>query len=55
MGRVAKAYGLFRELQGISERANVIIDGNGKIKWIKIYNMPDLPDIEEVIQVLKRS
>jgi len=54
-GAVAKAYGLFRELQGISERANVIIDGNGKIKWIKIYNMPDLPDIEEVIQVLKRS
>jgi peroxiredoxin len=53
-GAVAKAYGLFRELQGFSERANVIIDENGIIKWIKIYNMPDLPDIEEVIQVLKR-
>jgi len=52
-GEVAKAYGLFRELEGFSERANVIIDENGKIIWMKIYEIHQLPDIEEVFQQLK--
>ena len=52
-GAVAKAYGLFRELEGFSERANVIVDENGKILWMKIYDIHQLPDIEEVIQQLK--
>ena len=52
-GAVAKDYGLFRELEGFSERANVIVDENGKILWMKIYDIHQLPDIEEVIQQLK--
>ncbi|TGE35311.1 redoxin domain-containing protein [Desulfosporosinus fructosivorans] len=52
-GAVAKEYGLFREEEGFSERANVIIDENGKIIWIKIYDIHQLPDVEEVIQQLK--
>ncbi|SPF52089.1 putative Peroxiredoxin [Candidatus Desulfosporosinus infrequens] len=52
-GAVAKAYGLFRELEGFSERANVIVGENGKILWIKIYDIHQLPDVEEVIQQLK--
>ena len=52
-GAVAKAYGLFRESEGFSERANVIVDESGKILWIKIYDIHQLPDVEEVLQVLK--
>ena len=52
-GAVAKAYGLFREDEGFSERANVIVDENGKIVWIKIYELHELPDLEEVIEQLK--
>lgn len=52
-GEVAKAYGLFRELEGFSERANVIVDESGKIMWVKIYAIHELPDVEEVIQQLK--
>ena len=52
-GAVTNAYGLFRELEGFSERANVIVDENGKIIWIKIYDIHQLPDVEEVIQQLK--
>ena len=52
-GAVAKAYGLFRELEGFSERANVIVDESGKVIWIKIYDIHQLPDVEEVIQQLK--
>lgn len=29
-GEVAKAYGLFRDVEGFSERANIIIDEHGK-------------------------
>jgi peroxiredoxin len=52
-GAVAKAYGLFREHGGTSERANVIIDKKGKVAWIKVYEISQLPDINEVINVLK--
>lgn len=51
-GKVAQDYGLFIEDKGISERANIIIDENGIVKWVKIYPMTQLPDIQEVFQVL---
>jgi peroxiredoxin len=53
-GAVAKAYGLFREHGGTSERANVIIDKSGKVAWTKVYEISQLPDIDEVIGTLKK-
>jgi peroxiredoxin len=53
-GGVAKAYGLFREHGGTSERANVIVDSQGKVAWVKVYPIPELPDINEVIEALKK-
>jgi len=52
-GELAQALGIFRETEGISERANVILDGHGVVRWIKVYPIGELPDLEEVIQVLK--
>ncbi|HZK53298.1 MAG TPA: redoxin domain-containing protein [Desulfosporosinus sp.] len=52
-GAVAKDYGLFREVEGFSERANVIVDEKGEITWVKIYEIHELPDIEEVFEQLK--
>lgn len=54
-GGVAARYGLFREVEGFSERANVIIDETGKVIWVKIYDIPQLPDIEEVLSVLRQK
>lgn len=51
-GKVAQDYGIFIEKHGFSERANIIIDENGIVKWVKVYPMKELPDINEVIQVL---
>ncbi len=51
-GKVAQDYGLFREEEGFSQRANVIIDENGKVIWVKLYDIPQLPDIDEVLAVL---
>ena len=53
-GGVAKQYGLFREHGGTSERANVIIDEKGKVAWVKVYEISQLPDIDEVINMLKK-
>ena len=49
---VTKAYGLFNEANGASQRANVIIDEEGKIKWVKVYKPSQLPDVEELIDNL---
>lgn len=53
-GKVAMDYGLFREVEGFSQRANVILDENGKVLWVKLYDIPQLPDIDEVLAVLGR-
>jgi peroxiredoxin len=53
-GAVAQAYGLFREKYGSSERANVIVDGEGRVALIKVYEIPQLPDIREILDFISR-
>ena len=52
-GAVIKQYGLFLEKNGFSERANVIVGVDGKVQWVKVYEISTLPDIDEVISQLK--
>ena len=52
-GEVAKSYGLFREIDGFSERANIIIDESQKVVFAKIYPTNQLPDIVELIHFLE--
>ena len=47
-GQVASDFGIFIEGKGISERANIIIDEKGKVLFVKIYPISELPDITEV-------
>ncbi|HTY81275.1 MAG TPA: redoxin domain-containing protein [Dehalococcoidales bacterium] len=53
-GAVSKAYGLFRENAGTSMRANVLVDEKGKVTWVKVYDIPQLPDINEVLAAVKK-
>lgn len=52
-GEVAKRYGIFRSKQGFSERANIVVDEERRIVFKKIYDIPELPDIEEVLDFLR--
>ena len=52
-GEVAKLYGLFRENEGFSERANIIINIDQKIEFVSIYEITEMPDIDEILSVLK--
>lgn len=53
-GEVARAYGIFREKEGVSERANIIIDEEQKIIFFEVYPGHELPDIAEIIQLLEK-
>jgi peroxiredoxin len=52
-GKIASALGLFRK-EGFSERANILIDEKGKVAWFKVYPIRELPDIREVLAVVKK-
>jgi peroxiredoxin len=51
-GDVAKSMGLLRS-EGFSERANVIVNEAGKVIFVKVYPIKQLPDIGEILDVLK--
>lgn len=51
-GGVAKSMGLLRP-EGFSERANVIVNEMGKVIFVKVYPIKQLPDIGEILDVLK--
>ena len=51
-GGMAKSLGILRA-EGVSERANIIVDEAGKVMFVKIYPIKQLPDIGEILTVLK--
>jgi len=52
-GEVAKMYGVFRETDGFSERANIIIDESRKVVFAKMYPTNQLPDVLELIHFIE--
>jgi len=54
-GAIAKQYGIFRDDDGISERANIIVDEEQNISFMKIYPISQLPDIQEIIRFLEQK
>ena len=53
-GEVAKAYGAYRQSDGISERAIFIVDKEGRIAYKDIHDISDQPDNEELLEVLRK-
>ena len=56
-GETARKYGIFREgdpIPGISDRAMFIVGKDGKLKFAKVYPISQVPDVEEVFEVLKK-
>ncbi|MGM0607059.1 MAG: redoxin domain-containing protein [Candidatus Muiribacteriota bacterium] len=47
-GGLAVKLGLFKGNEGLCQRANVIVDLQGIIKFVKVYPVPEVPDIEEI-------
>ena len=53
-GAVAHALGVFRKDDGFSERANILVDESGRVAFIKVYDISQAPDMEEIITFLKK-
>lgn len=53
-GEVARLYGIFRERHGSSERAVLIVDEGGVIRFKKVYPTAQVPDIQEILEALER-
>ena len=51
-GGVAQSMGLLRP-EGFSERANVIVNESGKVIFVKVYPIKQLPDMGEIMNVLR--
>lgn len=51
-GKIAASLGLLRA-EGFSERANILIDEKGRVAWIKVHPIGELPNIREVLAALK--
>jgi peroxiredoxin len=51
-GAAATAYGVMRA-DGLAERALVVVDRAGVVRWTKLYDIPDQPDFEELRAVLQ--
>jgi peroxiredoxin len=53
-GAVAEKFGFYLADKGITGRAVVIIDKDGKIAWAKDVGIPNVPDMKEVSQALEQ-
>jgi peroxiredoxin len=51
-GEVAKSYGIFRDKDGFSERANIVVDEEQKVAFGKVYPTAQLPDFQEIFEFL---
>ncbi len=49
-GQAAVKYGIFHQEKGFSERANIVIDEEGKVEYVKVYPLGELPDFEELLE-----
>ena len=52
-GEVARLYGIFRDKDGFSERANILVDEEQKVAFAQVYPTSQLPEIEPIIDLLK--
>jgi peroxiredoxin len=53
-GEVAKAYGAYRDGDGITERALFVIDKEGKIAYKDIHDISKQPDNETIHDLLRK-
>jgi len=54
-GHVARAYGVFRDKDGFSERAVFIVDTEGKVTSKKVYPISELPDIGDILEQVGKA
>src|ERR1700751_5073619 len=53
-GAMADKFGVYLPEKGITGRAIVIVGKDGKVAWTKNYDIPVVPDVDEVAAALQK-
>ncbi len=53
-GEVARKFGLYLEDKGMTNRATVILDKDGVVRYVKLYDIPQQRDNQELVNELKK-
>jgi len=53
-GAMADKFGVYLPEKGITGRAIVIVGKDGKVAWMKNYDIPVVPDVDEVAAALQK-
>ena len=51
---MSRAYNLWNPERGASQRAVLVIDKEGIIRYRRTYSAPNLPDLEEIVRVVEQ-
>lgn len=52
-GEVSKKYGVFIDEKGHCERAIVVVDKQGIVRYIDVHNIGEAPENAQVLEVLR--
>jgi len=52
-GDVSKKYGVYIDEKGHCERAIVVVDKEGVVRYIDVHNIGEAPENEQVLEVLR--
>ena len=53
-GKVAQAYGVFNDEIGRPERAIIVVDAAGILRYIDVHQLREVPDTEEIAQAVEK-
>ena len=53
-GKVAQLYGVYREDEGIAERAVIIVDVAGIVRYIDVHDIGEHPDPAQIMEELEK-
>ncbi len=53
-GAMSEKYGVYLADKGITGRAVIIVNKDGKVAWVKNYDIPVVPDVAEVASALQQ-
>lgn len=52
---VGKAYGVLNEEKGFDKRSAYVIDANGIVRWMKVYEPGTIPESKELLDALAKA
>lgn len=53
-GEVSRSYGVLNEEKGFAKRAVFVVDKEGLIRFSKVYPIKEVPDVEEVLEAVRK-